>query len=82
MHTQGRRHQVWSGQVRSACASRLQLGVSGGMKFLEFRGYEIPSETIFEPEYDASRRPETEFHMYEYLPIASYSTGFGFPIVH
>ena len=34
---------------------------------------------------DASQRPDTEFHMYEYVPflyIASYSTGFGFLVVH
>ena len=36
-------------------------------------------------QYDASRRPDDRVHMYEYLPflpIASYNTGFGFPIVH
>ena len=48
---QGHSHQVWSGQVCSACVGTLQLGWGrdGGMlpqKFLEFRGYEIASETI------------------------------------
>ena len=40
----------WSGHVCSACVSMLQLGGVGACtprKFLEFRGYEIASETIF-----------------------------------
>ena len=45
---QGCSHQIWSGQVSGACVST-QVGGSGGMpprKFVEFRGYEIASETF------------------------------------
>ena len=60
----------------------------GGMlpqNFLEFRGYEIASKTIFGANMMLLGGQTTEFHMYEYLPflpIASYNTGFGFPIIH
>ena len=87
---QGHSHQVWSGQVCSACVGMLQLGWGGGaegmlpQKFLEFRGYEIASETILGQTMLLGGLM-TEFHMHEYLPflpIVLYSTGFGFPIAH
>ena len=49
---QGCSHQSWSGQVSGVWKSMQQLEGSGGMPlrtFLEFRGYEIASETIFGP---------------------------------
>ena len=84
---QGRSHQVWSGQVCSACVGTLQLGGLGACslrKFLEFRGYKIASETIL-GQTMLLGGPTTEFYMHEYLPflpIALYTTGFGFPITH
>ena len=84
MHTYYRAVAIRFGVVRflaSACVSTLQLGGVGHApqeKCLEFRGYEIASDTML------LGGQTTEFHMYEYLPflpIVSYSTGFGFPIV-
>ena len=49
---QGRSHQIWSGPVSGAYVSTQQLAGSEGVpprKFLEFRGYEVASETISGP---------------------------------
>ena len=72
---QGRSHQTWSSQVRSRCVQNTARvwGHAPPETFLEFRGYDFASETIFGIIWCYSETRQ-QFHMYEYPPIASYSS--------
>ena len=70
--TQGSSHQVWSGQVRSACISELKLG--------EVWGHEIASETIFGPIRcfsEPRRQSFTCMNIYPFCHCVIQLTGFG-----
>ena len=76
MCNQGRSHEICRGQVSGACVSTQQLGEVGGMppprKFLEFRGYEIASETIFGPKRcfsEARRQSSIRMNSYPFCPL-------------